>query len=315
MHKDIQRSRDPRVILLATSLDDDPAIMLYAVAEARRSGARLLLVHVVPPPSEAARAGPNLPKAFVRPRICTAADALDHVALRLRWQGILCEPIVLRGNPAEQIASLVHSRGVERVIVGTSGGRPPGHALENSTAANLLTSLDVPVCVVGRNVYPGMFTDHGPDRVLLALSLNSYSRGYVDFACGLAEACRARLSLLHVLDNGGLSEDQREQRHHAARMRLAALAATQSRLWRQPEIAVRQGDTVSQILEEAVYPNRDLIILGSSSARTGPRASEDSVVHRVISEARCPVMILQPPAAVSAQPVIEASELRTGSLN
>jgi hypothetical protein len=46
MRIDMRRWCDPRAIIVATNLTDDPALMLYAVTEARRSGARLLLVHV-----------------------------------------------------------------------------------------------------------------------------------------------------------------------------------------------------------------------------------------------------------------------------
>ena len=205
--------------------------------------------------------------------------------------------------------------GVDRVIVAARRARRSEPALEGSVAESLLNSLDVPVSVVGRQVYPATLANHGAGRVLLALSLNAFSRGYVDFACGLARARRARVSLLHVLHTRGMSEPGRELAHNAARMCMAALAATQSGLCPQAEIAVREGDTVSQMLEEAVCPSRDLIILGSSPALVESHGPQESIVHRVIAETRCPVMILKPQHSISVQPSAQLPEVRTGSLN
>jgi nucleotide-binding universal stress UspA family protein len=199
--------------------------------------------------------------------------------------------------------------------VATRSVRRGEPALERSVAESLLTSLNVPVSVVGRHVYPGELIDRGAGRVLLALSLNAFSRGYVDFACGLARARRAHVSLLHVLHTRGITEQGSKRAHNAARMCMAALAATQSGLCRQPEIAVREGDTVGQILEEAVCPGQDLIILGSSPALLESRGPHDNIVSRVIAETRCPVMILKPQDSISVLTADQQPELRTGSLN
>lgn len=307
---------EPRVILVAVNLDDQPALMRYAVAEARRSGARLLLVHVIPPPLPRKDAAISPPRVLLLPSTHAAAEALDHLALRLQWQGVLAEPIVLKGRPNEQIQTLVQSRKVDRVIVAARSGLRLEPSSGRSVAEHLMASLPVPVCVIGSRSCPEMPHDAAMERVLLALSLRTDRKENVDFAFGVARARNARLTLLHVIDPSSVGSHERARAHEPIRLRLAALAATHDELSWQPDISVREGDPALQIVEEAACPFRDLIILGSSSLTPFPQGRESNLIDRVIAETRCPVLVLKPPVgAVRAEPVIEWQALKTGSLN
>lgn len=307
---------DPRVILVAINLDDQPALLRYAMAEARRSGARLLLVHVIPPPPAPKDAATSPPRVLLLPPAHAAAEALDHLALRLQWQGVLAEPIVLKGRPNEQIQTLVQARKVDRVIVAARSGLRQEPSSGRSVAEHLMASLPVPVCVVGSRSCPEMPHDAAVGRVLLALSLRSVRKEYVDFACGVAQARHARLTLLHVIDPSSVGSHERARAHKPVRLRLAALAATHDELPWRPDIAVREGDPAVQIVEEAACPFRDLILLGSSSLKPFPQGRESNLIDRVIAETRCPVLVLKPGvAAVRAEPAAEWQQLKTGSLN
>lgn len=308
----LQRWCEPRLILMATNLDDQPALVCHTVAEARRSGARLLLVHVIPPPT--ARDEPGPPHLYRLPSTRAAADALEHMALHLQWQGVLCEPVVLKGRPDEQIEALVRSRNVDRVIVAARDNRRRGPSIRRSVADRLIAALQVPVCVVSGQVCPETLHEPTGGRVLLPLSLHSVRREYVDFACGIARARRSRLTMLHVIDPSSVTERQREYLHDASRLRLAALAATHEELLWRPDVAVREGDAAAEIVEEAACPVRDLIILGSSSLTANRQVS--GVIERVIAASRCPVITLRSPASMAtADPDATWSEQKTGSLN
>jgi nucleotide-binding universal stress UspA family protein len=308
----LQRWSDPKVILAATNLHDQPALMRHAVAEARMSGARLLLVHVVPSAAQPEDLSASPARVLLLPTIERAADALDRMALQLQWQGVLCEPIVLKGRPDEQIQILVHSRNVDRVIVGARRPRSTGGSAASSLAEQLMAALPVPVCVVGSQAYPENPRHCIAARVLLALSLRSIRREYVDFACGLAKARRARLTLLHVIDSSLV--DDRQRAHDAARLHLAALAANHDDLLWQPDIAVRDGDPASQIVEEAVCPFQDVIILGSSSLTPAYQKPGTHVIQRVLAEAHCPVITVKSPLAeFRAIPDSASRNLRTGT--
>lgn len=310
----LQRWCDPRVILVATNLRDQPALMGHASAEAIRSGARLLLVHVIPPPAQPEDASANLSRVLLPPSVQSAADVLDRMALQLQWQGVFCEPVVLKGRPDEQIRALVESRRVDRVVV-AARSRPRRDAWpQRSLAEALRATLPVPVFVLGGQAYPLNPGHCATERVLLALSLHCIRREYVDFACGVARARRARLTLLHVIDPVFAGDHQRA--HESARLRLAALAANHDDLPWRPDIAVREGDPATQIVEEAACPSRDLIILGSSSLTSSGEEQGSGVIDRIIAEAHCPVITLKP-AITTAECLADADWqiLRTGTLD
>jgi hypothetical protein len=70
-----------------------------------------------------------------------------------------------------------------------------------------------------------------------------------------------------------------------------------SELWQEGilcpmEVAVREGDPAEAILKFDATRQHDLIIMGGPSRDTLPHIYRDGVVHSVIAEARCPVMVL-----------------------
>jgi len=67
------------------------------------------------------------------------------------------------------------------------------------------------------------------------------------------------------------------------------------------EIAVREGDPAREILNFDARAHHDFIILGSPSAATVPHLLGRGVVRTVLSEARCPIIIIKPSIALAAK--------------
>ncbi len=310
---DLQRWCDPRTILVVTGIHDDPLPLLYAVTEARRSGARLLLATVIPPTSTPGEKCTG--RMLIFPSASGMPDTLDEMAHRLQWQGVQCEPIVLRGSALEEIGSLVRSRDVDRVFVSASEDDSAEEHSRPDLTEQLTNTLEIPVCIVGRRARSETSDHRIPGRILLAHSLHSGGRMVVDLACELARMRQARLTLLHVMEPGNMSEQQKLQAHTLVRAKLSALVAGRIDMPRWPEIVVREGEAAAQIIEEELCLWRDLIILGPSSATAGPTHRRLDVLHRVIAESRCPVLALGPCAAAREVGSLELQELKTGSLN
>src|SRR5665213_4531477 len=143
----IRRWSNPEVILVATTLLEGPSVMLHAVYQAKLSGARILLVHVVRPSDLRASSNAATPFVLPSPAFCAVQVALNQMAKTFQREGIPCEPIILRGVAVEQISLLVKSRVVDRVIVGTRSARGVERLLTGSVAEELAAALDVPVCI------------------------------------------------------------------------------------------------------------------------------------------------------------------------
>ena len=289
------------VILVATNLQDHPALMIHAISQARTRGAGILLAHVVPED----RLRPGSPA----PLVWEAQNALDDTVRRMHWQGIACESVVLSGHPAEQLGALAAARHVDSVIVAVRSAGGPGKSLSRSVAEDLILTVEVPVFVIGRQVAAAPGGKPHCGRILLPISLRRDRTASLDFARGLAGQTQSRLALLHVLDTSGMSARERERAFDHARLQLASVAAKETGLAAPIEVLVREGAVARTIVEEAICPLRDFIVLRSSSL-SRESLFRDSIVHQVIDDARCPVITFRPPAN-GHRSTQELPELRT----
>lgn len=106
-----------------------------------------------------------------------------------------------------------------------------------------------------------------------------------------------------------MSEQQKERARVAATQKLLAYFPHEARLGRQPVITIREGDSATKILEESGSLPKDLIILGSPSSSMVSRILAGSVVHHVITEARCPVVTIRPTASTVRDVIGESFDL------
>ncbi len=286
------RWSSPELILVATNLLEGQSLLLHAIFQARLSKAKVLLVHVIPPSHLRRDIHDRAPSFLPGPAVRAIKASLDEAAREFQQAGVLCEPIVLTGSPAQQIALLVKLRPVDRVIAGTRYASGVARLVEPSVAEELIATLEVPVCIIGRRTHPKAGCGVSLGNVLLAASLHAENSMLANFASTLAEVNNARLTLLHVLEPKGMGELEREIATFAARQKLSALVPDAARHKYQPEFVIREGDPATVILHEAGYFSQDVLILGSASSMA-PRLLTDSVVRRVIVESQCPVITIR----------------------
>lgn len=288
-----------RPILVASNLEENSLLVHHAAMQARRTGARVVLAHVVAPKAAEKKTSPGIVR-IADPALCrTVLDQLEFAAIQLLWQGIVCDPVVLSGDPAQQIVALAHARGADRVLVADRVCSVESSSGE-TTVQRLLRTLDLPLFVLGPHASSIPEADVADGRILLPLSLRHDRPEYVAFGSRLAREICSRLTLFHVIDTSHMTERQRQQVHTNAYTQLAALAATESNPLFPIEILVREGDVVQAIVEEAVCPHRDLIVLGTGPVHYGV-ATRNGVVRQVIANARCPVVALKPQHTADAK--------------
>ena len=295
----IVRWSDPNVIMVATNLLEGQTLILHAIYQARLSGANVLLVHVVRRSSLRADLPKGAPSFLPGPVLQSVKSKLDETVKEFLYKGILCEPIILAGQPAEQIALLAKSRRVDRVIAATRYASGVARLVEPSVAEELIATLDIPVCIIGRRAHPGPACGTPLGRILVATALDSMSSTLGSFASTLAELNHARLTLLHVIDTEGMSDQQRELARMVARQKLASLIPREARHRQEPVLLIRDGDPGTIILDEAGPLPQDVVILGKPKSSIVSRLLTNSVVHRVVIESQCPVITIKSPSAGS----------------
>jgi nucleotide-binding universal stress UspA family protein len=299
----IVRWSNPKVILVATNLLEGQTLILHAMYQARLSGATVLLVHVVRRSFLRSDVLKGTPYFLPGPVLQSVKSKLDETVREFLHEGILCEPIMLAGHPAEQIALLAKSRCVDRVIAATRYASGVARLVEPSVAEELIATLDIPVCIIGRRAHPGPACGTPLGRVLMATALDSMSSTLGGFASTLAELNHSRLTLLHVLDNEGMSDQQLELARMVAQQKLASLIPKEARHRHEPVLLIRDGDPSTIILNEAGSLSQDVVILGTSNSSNVSRLLTNSVVHRVVIESQCPVITIRSLSARSDEEI------------
>jgi nucleotide-binding universal stress UspA family protein len=291
---------DPKLILIVTNLVEDHTFMLHAIHQATLSRAKVLLVHVIPPHHLRTEAvyGTTCGQPSLIAR--NAKAKLDELAVEFEWEGIECEPILLNGLPEEQIPLLAKSRVVDRILVASRVASGIERLIGSSVAEALIAGVEIPVCTIGRHLRPRLACAIRPERILLATSLQPESSTLVSFASTLAELHHAQLTLLHVLESVGMDEQERELSLFNARRKLSWLIPKEATHRHQPVFLVSEGDPKTVISDVAGSSSQDLIILGGTFPSLISWILGTSVVHRVIVEAKCPVITIKSRAGVAA---------------
>ncbi len=290
----IVRWSNPRVILVATNLLEGNGFSLHAINQARLSNSKVLLVHVIQSCLARTESMDEMPTIVPLYQVVSPLAKLNEMADAFQRAGIDCDQIVLRGNPEKQIPLLVKARSVDRVIVSNRNMSGVSRFLEGSVAEELIGTLEVPVCVIGRRARPDVQQGTPLRRILVATSFEPVDELIVAFASTLAEFNGAHLTVLHVLDSARMSGQERELARFASRKRLLELIPKEARHRDQPLCVVREGDPAEIIAFESRSTSQDLLILGSPYPSVLSWLLGTSVVHRVIVDSPCPVVTIRP---------------------
>lgn len=139
-----------RKIVVATdfSAASRPAFAA-AVDLARRDGARLVVLHVMVPPSPFV--GDDLPGSWLELEARARRDAerrLAAAASQAERSGIATTGTLVKGVPAEVIVRVARREGADLIVTGTHGRSGLGRLFMGSVAARVLGTAKCPVLTV-----------------------------------------------------------------------------------------------------------------------------------------------------------------------
>lgn len=274
--------------------------MLHAAAQAKVAHAEILLVHVIRPSQFRIGGASNQPFVLPGPAVRSAQAVLDQLTRKFEQEGILCEPILLKGDPVEQISLLVEDRDVDRVVVADGVHSGVERLLIGSLAEELAGSLDVPVCIVGHRAFCNAWGGEARPKVLVATSFRPSSALCARFGAEFVKASDGSMTLLHVMETRPTdpAECRRERKKAFQKLRNALEEGEHATL--RITFEVRGGEPAAQILETSRTPQHDLIILGSPVESLVTRITGSNVIHQIVTEANCPLMIIKPGLSVRA---------------
>ena len=284
----------PSTILFASEIPVNEKALGFAVAQARESGANLILFHAYSTPVVAASETTGVHYAdfvsFARNQI----NQLEPYAIKIRAEGIRCETITRPGLPTEQILACLRERHIDRVVMGTHSPGPIGKLLVGSVAEAVLRTAKVPVYIVGRDALDGRYRNYAVRTILCAVSMNEASEMVAAFAAELAEQHCARLVLQHVIKPQERAEILGARSIADLEGDLLALVPNKCRNQIRPQSIVVPGDPTEELLYQARAQQADLIVLGAQGASHFAAIARQGVVYKVLAHAHCPVITLSP---------------------
>ena len=293
--------------MAVTNLRDEETLLLHAVQQARQSGAKIVLLHIARTGSSTLVHGRAAKKPEGALSIREARSELDRMARQLRWVGIRCEAVFLKDPREEDIQQLAKSRGADRVLVSLQAAGAEEASDQAAMLDKLLPILHVPVCIIGEKVLPFSQKQRPAGRITLAISLSSDCEIPLKFASRLAQEQHAQLTVMHVFSGGSRNVTRINEAPAAVASRLPENALREAQLFCPLEIAVREGDPADELLNFAASTNQDFIILGSPGSPGGSGGA--GIVHRIVSEALCPVILLSQAVSDPAQSLEDLAAL------
>jgi len=287
-------------ILLATDFSAaSEKAFPYAVAMARRHGAKIALMHVISPDSVSFVPAPTAERQRYEEE-----RQLENLASRSELNQIPHETILRAGSVGSVLSSVIHEQEIDLVILATHGRSGLKKLVLGSVAEEVVRRAECPVLTVGPHIDTTSGTSAKFSRIVFATDFHPASAKALDYAVFLANEPETKLILLHVMpptalpgpgqrfyDESAINAWQANVRT-TIKERLQKLLPPAARLWSEPEYVVSFDFIVDGIVKEAAARRADLIIAGAKRPAFVKAFAHSlgGVSYEVIRRARCPVL-------------------------
>jgi nucleotide-binding universal stress UspA family protein len=297
---------NPGVILVATDLSDLDRLMPFAMEQAKETGARLLLLHVLGAGGSLSADPAGMPYYDTTGAIDFAEKTMEPWRAMAHLHQIACDILVREGIPAQQIAASVRQFQIGRILLGTRSRNKIRKLFLGSVAEQVLRSVNLPVITVGPEAHLAVEGSDSEKVVLHATTLRETSRPSAVLACRIAARHHAKLVLLHVLPQEdaahrgpSLSASADAARHELERL-AEQCGASRTDSPTKIEVCAVYGNPSIEILATAAQLHANLILLGATHRSVLQNLTRDRTIYRVLAHARCPVLTIREPASAPA---------------
>jgi nucleotide-binding universal stress UspA family protein len=278
----------PKRILFATDFSSQAsAAFKWAARLSQHFGSKLYMAHVLAPAYYAAGSGIVAP-VLQEVEIKLAKEKLArYFARKPELDSITHEEIVTIGPAKELVQSIAEENHIDLVVMGSHGRGHVSKLALGSVAEAVLRHLHCPVLVCG----PECRRRYQPFKaIVLATDLSLRSLRPAQYASSLAEEFRAKLTIVHVLPGSKTSAEQKQQTVEEIDEIIPAMAE----LRKNTNYCIPSGDLAQEMLRIAELAKANLIVMGVEEKGTMADHAPWATISKVIREARCPVLAVQP---------------------
>jgi len=279
----------PSSIVVATDLTDIERLLPHAIAQAKRTGAHITLVHALAIPDSVLLGGKTtLEQTYAKQR---ARESLDNAAHHVLSQGIRCSTVLREGNALDVVLEEIELRQATRLIIGTHGHGYAGQQILGHVADALLRGVNLPVFAIGPHASTSA-AHTTPRRILHPVSLTRNYREIAAFALQLAQTYDADLTILHVMDPGLLRGAYVKDIFADKNRQLAELVSTQHTSSKINTV-VLCGDIVPEVLNLCSETDTDWVLIGLEHDFPWWSMSNNAA-YQAIAQAEWPVITFRP---------------------
>jgi nucleotide-binding universal stress UspA family protein len=247
-------------------------------------------------------------------RSLAEARAAAELAAASRPITFRIETALAHGDPIAEILRRAEADGAELIVVGRRERRNLRAAVLGSTAARLVRKSDRPILVVGGPLRPSY------RHLLVAVDLPpETSRRALDMSVRLLDPDRARVDIVHALDDGsqkllrraGATPEElrsdRKERRASARATIHEYLSASGDSGLQWTSIVQFGDPRRLVLDAVDRRRADLLAIGTHGRSGITRVLLGSVAEHLIDTAPCDVLVARALSEQgSAPPLIRA---------
>lgn len=321
---------DTQKIMCAIDFSDFSNIVLaYGKSLASEFGSTLYLCHILSGTLMISSLGHSYVDYpdIEADRAKAATEKLEKMAEQI---GMKCEIIVSTGHVPDELNKIATQHHIDMVIAATHGGSGIKRFLIGSVTDRLVKILQCPLLVLfaqQKHIGPVIEEKLKFERILVGCDFSPDSQLAFDHALNLAQEFQTQLYLAHVIrpmeqieihtaDHIPLQEDgytnwsrpeyQELQKKAAAKdsetqktlfqnlkEKLTHMVPEESRNWCTPVTILLKGQPYKELIDYAEQNNVDMIVLGVHGHGLLERFLVGSTTDRVISRARCPVLVVR----------------------
>ena len=233
-------------------------------------------------------------------RVAKLERIMERFTERLHGEELPCEVRVDVGRAEDVVVAELEARPYDLVALGSLGGKRSRKRLLNSVGTRIIERASSSVLTI-KGDRPAV------SKVLICSSGTELSHMPVQAGAALACAAGAKATVLHVVDalpamytgleqmEETLAELLQADTERAQQLRWASKVVED--VCKSPEIKLRRGLVLEEILHEANAGDYDLIVLGSSQGASGlVRALMGDLTRAVVDRSDRPVLVVRPPA-------------------
>lgn len=256
---------------------------------ARGCGAKLTLLHALPPPRGVELVSGDMPAT---PEIRHEAEERLREFAAYMDSSLKLQTKIVDGDAAEKIVEFVHTNAIDLVMLPTRGFGVFRRFLIGSVTGKVLHDLRCPVWTSAHAEHP-----HGripPDirAILCALDLTKSDEDLIRHAHELAVFFSARLHLFHAVSSTPLNTEgfgDMDFRHFVLQSTRKAISQLQERAGTNYRVDIAEGNLIDTFTTAVKQYDADLVVIGRGHI-TEPLGQFRTSVQAIVRASPCPVL-------------------------